>query len=91
MASVSRDGLSYSPYLFKQASDILLEAGNYQLFADLQIVEEKVHQAEHDFKLEEELFCDAPEKYIDPILSCLMRDPVRINSRQIVDRSTIGE
>ena len=40
---------------------------------------------------EDELFADAPDEFLDPIMSHIMKDPVRLpNSGQIVDRSTIA-
>ena len=40
---------------------------------------------------DDELFADAPDEFLDPIMSHIMQDPVRLpNSGQIVDRSTIA-
>ena len=40
---------------------------------------------------EESLFSDAPDHFLDPIMSHLMRDPVKLpSSGQIVDRQTIA-
>lgn len=91
LASVSRDGRSYSPELFAQASDVLLKINQSELVHDVKAVEEKVRDAAKNFKADEELFADAPDEFLDAIMSHLMVDPVMLpNSRQVVDRSTIA-
>ena len=91
LASVSRDGRSYSPELFDQAIEVLMRIGKAELVTDLEVVAKKVGQLADDLKLDEELFADAPDEYLDAIMSNLMTDPVRLpNSLQIVDRSTIA-
>ena len=91
LSSVSRDGRSYSPELFKQASEVLVKIGRGDLVTDLHSVEKKVEQAAENLKADEDLFADAPDEFLDAILSHLMTDPVRLpNSMQIVDRSTIA-
>lgn len=91
LSSVSRDGRSYSPELFQQAIEVLLKIGQAELVSDLQDIEKKVGQAAMSLKREDELFADAPDEFLDAIMSHLMSDPVRLpNSRQIVDRSTIA-
>jgi len=43
------------------------------------------------YKEEQELLADAPEEYLDPIISTLMTDPVVLPSSKVtVDRSTIA-
>ncbi len=40
---------------------------------------------------EEEILAEAPDDYLDPIMSTLMTDPVVLpSSRKTVDRSTIA-
>ena len=91
LASVSRDGRSYSPELFEQASNVLLKIGKAELETYLQNVARKVNKSAENQKVDEELFADAPDEYLDSIMSHLMTDPVRLpNSLQIVDRSTIA-
>lgn len=44
-----------------------------------------------DLRADEELFADAPDHFLDAIMSHLMTDPVRLpNSGQVVDKSTIA-
>lgn len=89
--AVSRDGRSYSSTMFSLALDVLLGAGITELLADLQMVESKVKQAAENAVADEEAFAEAPDQYLDAILSHLMTDPVRLpNSGQVVDRSTIA-
>lgn len=92
LSSVSRDGRSYSHELFEQAAQVLMKIGQAgELVTDLAMVEKKVGEMAENVKMDEELFSDAPDEYLDAIMSHLMSDPVRLpNSHQIVDRSTIA-
>lgn len=92
LSSVSRDGRSYSQELFEQAAQVLMKIGQAgELVSDLAAVEKKVGQMAENVKMDEELFSDAPDEYLDAIMSHLMTDPVRLpNSHQVVDRSTIA-
>jgi ubiquitin conjugation factor E4 A len=91
LASVSRDGRSYSPDLFDQAAEVLFKIGKGDLVSDLREVAKKVGHSAVSQKADDELFSDAPDEFLDSIMSHLMTDPVRLpNSGQIVDRSTIA-
>ncbi|EDW37334.1 GL26202 [Drosophila persimilis] len=51
----------------------------------------KVKKMGNQYKEEQELLTDAPEEYLDPIISSLMTDPVILPSSKVtVDRSTIA-
>lgn len=90
-SAVSRDGRSYTPQLFDQAEDVLYKIGKAELAEELKVVATKVRSSADSQKADEELFADAPDEYLDAIMSHLMTDPVRLpNSGQIVDRSTIA-
>ncbi len=39
---------------------------------------EKVGKSAESLKAEEEMFSDAPDHFLDPIMSHLMRDPVKL-------------
>ena len=81
----------YIPELFEQASNVLLKIGQGELETYLQNVAAKVNKSAENQRVDEELFADAPDEYLDSIMSHLMTDPVRLpNSLQIVDRSTIA-
>ena len=55
------------------------------------LVEKRVREMAEDLRADEELFADAPDHFLDAIMSNLMTDPVRLpNSGQVVDRSTIA-
>merc|ERR1712059_99029 len=42
--------------------------------------------------VEDDLTSEAPDEFLDPIMSTLMKEPVRLpSSRKIVDRSTIAK
>lgn len=89
--AVSQDGRSYSPNLFTLAEDVLIRIGGGTLIGELKEVAYKVAERARLFKANEEVLSDAPEHFLDPIMSTLMTDPVILpSSRQTVDRSTIA-
>ncbi len=56
----------------------MIRIGRAELVAPLRDVAEKVEQSAETFKAEEEMFADAPDHFLDPIMSILMRDPVKL-------------
>ena len=90
--AVARDGRSYLPANFDNASRILtrfsLKSGDdiarwESLKAKFKLAKEADDQDEGDLG-------EYPDEYTDPIMATLMLDPVMLpSSRQIVDRSTI--
>lgn len=89
--AISQDGRSYSPQLFILAEDVLIRIGGGLLIEELKEVATRVAaKAEEDYA-NEEAVAEAPEHFLDPIMSTLMRDPVTLpSSKQIVDRTTIA-
>ncbi|KAM8717628.1 hypothetical protein ACLKA7_004342 [Drosophila subpalustris] len=88
--AVSQDGRSYSDQLFGYAENILIRIGGGQLIGDMAEFASKVQKMNADYKEEQELLADAPDEYLDPIISTLMTDPVVLPSSKVtVDRSTI--
>ncbi|XP_017154449.1 ubiquitin conjugation factor E4 A [Drosophila miranda] len=89
--AVSQDGRSYSDQLFGFAENILIRIGGGQLIGDMSEFAAKVKKMGDQYKEEQELLADAPEEYLDPIISSLMTDPVILPSSKVtVDRSTIA-
>ncbi|KAH8409884.1 hypothetical protein KR009_000296 [Drosophila setifemur] len=89
--AVSQDGRSYSDQLFGFAETILIRIGGGQLIGDMSEFSAKVMRMGAQYKEEQELLADAPEEYMDPIISTLMTDPVVLPSSKVtVDRSTIA-
>lgn len=89
--AVSQDGRSYSPQLFKFAEDVLIRIGGGTLIGELQEVAQKVHQKAEEQQVNEEAIAEAPDHFLDPIMSTLMLDPVILpSSKTTVDRSTIA-
>ncbi|XP_017069952.2 ubiquitin conjugation factor E4 A [Drosophila eugracilis] len=89
--AVSQDGRSYSEQLFGYAENILIRIGGGQLIGDMSEFAVKVARMGAQYKEEQELLADAPEEYLDPIISTLMTDPVVLPSSKVtVDRSTIA-
>lgn len=89
--AVSQDGRSYSPQLFVLAEDVLVRIGGGILVGELQVVAGKVAAKAAEAEANEEFLAEAPEHYLDPIMSTLMLDPVTLpSSKQTVDRTTIA-
>ncbi|XP_069750869.1 ubiquitin conjugation factor E4 A isoform X1 [Narcine bancroftii] len=91
-ATVPKDGRSYSPMLFAQTVRVLKKIntpGNMIMaFSELA---DKIKSLADLQQQEEETFVDAPDEFLDPIMSTLMSDPVILpSSRVTVDRSTIA-
>ncbi|CAG0913717.1 unnamed protein product [Notodromas monacha] len=90
-AAVADDGRSYSDDLFKQAEDVLIKIHRMDLVPGIQSLSQKIRARSAEKKIEDELVADAPEEFLDPIMSTLMKDPVRLpTSGNIVDRPTIA-
>lgn len=89
--AVSQDGRSYSSQLFSYAENILIRIGGGQLIGELSDFAGKVQIIEQQYKEEQEFMADAPDEYLDPIMSTLMTDPVILpDSKVTVDRTTIA-
>ncbi|XP_050300790.1 ubiquitin conjugation factor E4 A [Anthonomus grandis grandis] len=89
--AISQDGRSYSPELFQLAEDVLIKVGGGPLLGEIKDIAEKVARKAEEHKANEEAMAEAPEHFLDPIMSTLMTDPVQLpSSKQIVDRTTIA-
>jgi ubiquitin conjugation factor E4 A len=89
--AVSQDGRSYSPQLFTLAEDVLIRIGGGALIGELKEVAQRVAEKAKEQQASEEAIAEAPEHFLDPIMSTLMTDPVILpSSKQTVDRSTIA-
>ena len=63
----------------------------FGIIDDIARVSKKVLVSSKNQQEEDVLFADAPDNYLDPIMSIIMRDPVKLpSSGQIVDRQTIA-
>lgn len=89
--AVAGDGRSYKPETFSAATRIMTNrsladteklARWAQLTAKIAAAKEVADQVEQDYG-------EIPSEYEDPLMSDLMKDPVRLPSGNIVDRSTI--
>ncbi|CAK1551101.1 unnamed protein product [Leptosia nina] len=90
-AAVSDDGRSYSPQLFTLAEAVLVRIGGGGLITSLQEVASRVSTIAAQRRRDEEILANAPEEFLDPIMSTLMLDPVILpSSRTTVDRTTIA-
>jgi len=91
--AICRDGRSYSADLFQQAINVLslIDNRDYDIINKFKKLGHKIEEMFRLQQLEELNFDDAPDEYLDPIMSILMNDPVILpNSKKIVDRSTIA-
>ncbi|KOB79068.1 Ubiquitin conjugation factor E4 A [Operophtera brumata] len=89
--AVSDDGRSYSPTLFTLAEAVLVRIGGGSLIGSLQEFAARVAIIAEQRQRNEEILANAPEEFLDPIMSTLMLDPVVLpSSRTTVDRTTIA-
>ncbi|KAF0298144.1 Ubiquitin conjugation factor E4 A [Amphibalanus amphitrite] len=90
-AAVAADERSYSPQLFTDAIQVLARIGQGQLIPAVESVAAQVAGSGAALKAEEDLAAQAPDHFLDPIISSLMADPVRLPTSGIIcDRSTIA-
>ncbi|KAF2367829.1 Ubiquitin conjugation factor E4 core [Trinorchestia longiramus] len=89
--AVISDGRSYSPKLLHQARSVLLRIGEFTVAEHMETVQARVEATACEQQEEEDLTAAAPPHFLDPILSVLMRDPVKLPSSEVVvERSTIA-
>uniref|UniRef100_A0A8C9RHB5 Ubiquitin conjugation factor E4 A n=1 Tax=Scleropages formosus TaxID=113540 RepID=A0A8C9RHB5_SCLFO len=91
-ASVPKDGRSYSPTLFSQIIRVLKKINKPgDMIVSFSLLADKIKSLADRQQQEEETYSDAPDEFLDPIMSTLMLDPVLLPSSRItVDRSTIA-
>lgn len=91
-ATVPKDGRSYSATLFSQTVRVLKKInkpGN--MIVAFGLLADKIKSHADRQQQEEEAYSDAPDEFLDPIMSTLMLDPVILPSSNVtVDRSTIA-
>lgn len=93
VSAVAKDGRSYKPELFARAIGIakrkrLLSVTNVQSLEELAAAAALALEAENEA---EEDLGDIPDEFLDPIMSVLMRNPVRLpTSGNVVDRAVIS-
>lgn len=89
--AISAEQRSYSPELFSWAENVLVKVSRADLATSLAEVRHLVRDTRHTLAEEEELLADCPDKFLCPIMSVIMTDPVMLpSSKQIVDRTTIA-
>uniref|UniRef100_A0A7N8XEQ8 Ubiquitin conjugation factor E4 A n=1 Tax=Mastacembelus armatus TaxID=205130 RepID=A0A7N8XEQ8_9TELE len=91
-ATVPKDGRSYSPTLFSQTLRVLKKINKPgDMIVAFGLLADKVKSYADRQQQEEETYSDAPDEFLDPIMSTLMLDPVLLPSSNVtVDRSTIA-
>jgi hypothetical protein len=89
--AVGMDDRSYSADLFTLASDVLIKSGFIGLSNETQEVAKLVDKVLQFNKRREIDMEEVPDEFTDPLMSCLMTDPVILpNSGMRIDRSTIA-
>lgn len=88
----ANDGRSYSAATYRSAVEIVSRLGlrtekTLKLFSEFA---ERVQLRSDEKKTADVALDDAPDEYLDPIMSEIMKDPVRLPSGNIVDRSVIS-
>lgn len=69
----------------------IVRIGGGQLVGEISDFAIKVSQLEREEKVNQEALADAPDEFLDPIMSTLMTDPVILPSSHVtVDRTTIA-
>lgn len=77
------------PYFSNILSPVRIGGGG--LIGSLQEVATRVGQFAEQRQRDEEILANAPDEFLDPIMSTLMMDPVILpSSRTTVDRTTIA-
>uniref|UniRef100_A0A4W6CU13 Ubiquitin conjugation factor E4 A n=1 Tax=Lates calcarifer TaxID=8187 RepID=A0A4W6CU13_LATCA len=91
-ATVPKDGRSYSPTLFSQTVRVLKKINKPgDMIVAFGLLADKIKSHADRQQQEEETYSDAPDEFLDPIMSTLMLDPVLLPSSNVtVDRSTIA-
>ncbi|XP_016121639.1 ubiquitin conjugation factor E4 A-like, partial [Sinocyclocheilus grahami] len=91
-ATVPKDGRSYSPTLFCQTVRVLKKINKPgDMIVSFSLLADKIKSLADRHQQEEETYSDAPDEFLDPIMSTLMLDPVLLPSSNVtVDRTTIA-
>lgn len=90
--AVVSDGRSYSDDLFPKAISVLKKIRKpASMIESMELLHQKNQRIGSQQKMDEELFSEAPEEFLDEIMGTLMKDPVILpSSRNVVDRATIA-
>ncbi|CAK7206515.1 Ubiquitin conjugation factor E4 [Sporothrix eucalyptigena] len=89
--AVASDGRSYKPEIFESATRILTNKGlmDQEKLQAWDVLRGKFAKAKELIDQAETDLGEIPAEFEDPIMGDLMKDPVILPSRHIVDRSTI--
>jgi ubiquitin conjugation factor E4 A len=90
--AVCKDDRSYSKDLFQSAIQVLEQiGGNAEVISQFSALSSKIEEIAEQQRSDDLNFDDAPDEYLDPIMSTLMNDPVVLpTSKKIMDRATIS-
>ncbi|XP_071484173.1 ubiquitin conjugation factor E4 A-like [Diadema antillarum] len=90
--ATAQDEGNYTPMLFVRADRVLQKIGtNLEVIEGLAQFAKRVKELSEKKEVEEELFADAPDEFVDPLTFTLMTDPVTLpTSGMSIDRATIA-
>lgn len=90
--AVVNDSRSYSAELLPKAVEVLWKTKGTEVDTIERLVEvdAEIKKLAEKVKREEIDVNDVPDEFLDPILSMLMDDPVKLPSGYVVDRTTIS-
>lgn len=89
--AIAKDERSYNENLFKEVIS-RIQKSNIKPISQIEqftLLAERVQAIWRETLKEEENWGDIPDEFVDPLMGTLMRDPVRLPSGHIVDRSVI--
>ncbi|XP_065193245.1 ubiquitin conjugation factor E4 A-like [Sycon ciliatum] len=88
--AVPKDGRSYSQSLLSQARSVLGTLNEQDLLGEWFDLSQRILEEEERNQSVDQNDSEAPAEFLDPIMSCVMSDPVRLpTSGNVVDRVTI--
>uniref|UniRef100_A0A5S6QIK5 Ubiquitin conjugation factor E4 B n=1 Tax=Trichuris muris TaxID=70415 RepID=A0A5S6QIK5_TRIMR len=85
------DERSYSPAFFRNVIECLIRHNikSNSKVEQLRLLAQKAHAVWKKRKQEDMVFSDVPSDFMDPVMGTLMRDPVKLPSGSIMDRTVI--
>ncbi len=91
--AVCKDDRSYSNELFNLAIEVLeqISVRDVQVIENFKKLSKNLEELREQLRVDDLNFDDAPDEYLDPIMSTLMNDPVILpSSKTTIDRATIA-
>ncbi|CAI8017104.1 Ubiquitin conjugation factor E4 A [Geodia barretti] len=88
--ALPQDGRSFSIELLEESARIMRNLGYVELMEKMTSLIDRVHKYSNRLQMEESALDDAPEEFLDPVTSELMKEPVRLPTSGVtMDKSNI--